>query len=351
MSKKHHGHTPQFPTKTVSAPEVGTLLDYMEDGKEFESILKYNVRNMDIIRELRKGLKEIELLRNRPAICYVANIVNSNVSSSISIDYNDDLPFSEMLDSIPRTVRAIDIILVTPGGLAQQVAKFVNKLRSRFDEVTFILPYMAMSAGTIFALSGDEIIMGPNSYIGPIDPQVIDKEGKFVPAQSIFAVIEDIKQRGQELLSKKQEIPWTDIVILKNIDSKEIGNALSLSQYSIELVESFLHYYKFKKWEVHSSSGRQVTDEDRKNRAKEIASALCEHKRWKSHSRGISREAAWEECKILITHSESIEGLERLLRREWALLYWIFEKMSVAKIFFSDNYSILRGLPGNKTEN
>lgn len=347
MSNKHNYHGPQFPSKTNNQETVTTLLDYMIDGREFESILKYNVSSMDIISELRRGLKEIETLRGRPAVCYIANIVNSNVSASVSIDDNDDLPFSEMIGSVPKSERSLDVLLVSPGGIAQQVAKFVNKLRPRFDNVTFILPYMAMSAATILSMSGDDIIMGPNSYIGPVDPQVLNKEGKFVPAQSIFALVDDIKERGQAFLQAKKPIPWTDFQLLNNIDSKEIGNALSLSQFSIELVETYLYRFKFQNWLKHTSSQRDVTDEDRKTRAKEVAEALCDHKRWKSHARGITRETAWEECKILITHSESIDGLERLLRREWALLNWIFEKTPIAKILFSNDYSIIRGLPKN----
>ena len=105
---------------------------------------------------------------------------------STSIDNNDDLPFAEMISTIPSELKNIDVILVTPGGSAQQVAKFVDKLRPRFDDVAFILPYMAMSAGTIFAMSGNDIIMGKNSYIGPTDPQVPNKDGFYVPAQGCY---------------------------------------------------------------------------------------------------------------------------------------------------------------------
>ena len=76
-----------------------------------------------------------------------------------------------MISTVPAATTELDIVLVTPGGLANQVSKFVNKLRPRFDNVSFIIPNMCMSAGTIFAMSGDEIIMNPSSHIGPIDPQ------------------------------------------------------------------------------------------------------------------------------------------------------------------------------------
>ena len=76
--------------------------------------------------------------------------------------------------------------------LLGQVDKFVNALRARFKVVSFILPNVAMSAGTIFIMSGDEIIMHARSFFGPIDPQVPNKDGVFVPAQTLRALIDDI---------------------------------------------------------------------------------------------------------------------------------------------------------------
>jgi hypothetical protein len=263
---------------------------------------------------------------------------------SISIDDNDDLPFSEMIAKIPESENKLDVILVTPGGSAQQVAKFVDKLRPRFDDVAFILPYMAMSSGTIFSMSGNEIIMGKNSYIGPIDPQVPNKEGFYIPAQAVLTLIDFIQKRGEDLISKGQNPLWTDLHILRQLDGKEIGNAINASRYSMELVEGYLHNYKFKDWYAHSD-GRPVTDEDKKDRAKKIAEMLCSHQQWKTHSRGITRDVAWEVCKIKITHSESIDNLDRAMRRFWALMYWVFENTAIYKAFISETYCIFRNDP------
>ena len=131
-----------------------SLLDVMIDGREFESLIKYQYINVDII--------------------------------------------NEMVNSIPYNIKEIDVILVTPGGSADQVNNFVNALRPRFEKVNFIVLNMAMSAGTIFIMSGDEIIMSKQSKFGPIDPQIRNREGRFVPAQSILVTLEDIRKRGEE---------------------------------------------------------------------------------------------------------------------------------------------------------
>lgn len=92
----------------------------------------------------------------------------------------------------------------------------------------------------------------------------------------------------------------------------------------------------------YSDGITQVTPEERKNRASEIAKMLCDHSKWKNHGHAITREAAWDVCKLKIVHSEDIAGLDRAMRRMWALFYWVFENTPVAKIFLSENYSIMR---------
>lgn len=317
---------------------VNSLLDVMEDGREFESLLKYNFQ-VDFVKEIRKSIGEIKASRHHPIICYVANVIKGG--NNASIDNSDDLPFTEMVNSIDVMVKEIDIVLVTNGGLAEQVNNFVNTLRPRFDRVNFIVLNAAMSAGTIFIMSGDEIVMSKQSKFGPIDPQIPNKEGVFIPAQSILIALKDIQKRGEEKLKNHQQPDWSDIQILKNIDVKDLGRALSASNHSTEMVKEFLCKYKFNSWETHSNN-HPVSLQEKEKRAEEIAKLLCDHSVWKSHGHTINRDTAWKECKLKITHAENIEGLDRAMRRMWALLYWIFENTMITKIFVSDNYCIIR---------
>ena len=343
MAKKRKRSRKKRQNSNVLPPAQATdsLIDKMVEGREFESVLKYKAIRMDLKTEIGKAIQNIQTIRNKPLICYLANVVNSRIHAPISIDKSDDLPFAEMVESIHPDINAIDIILVTPGGSAQQVAKFVDKLRPRFDHISFILPDIAMSAGTIFVMSGDEIIMDSRAYIGPIDPQIHDKNGLFVPAQAILTLINQIQRRGEEFIKKGQNPPWTDLQILRQIDGKEIGNAISASEYSIELVETYLYNYKFKHWSNHSN-GNKVTNQEKQKRAREIAELLCNHSEWKTHGRGINREIAWDICKLKITHPENIEGLSAAIRKFWALIYWVFENTPIFKIFVSEGYTIFR---------
>jgi len=316
------------------------MLDVMIDGREYESLLGYQYVNFDLLKELRRSIEEIATIRGRPLICYIANVVSAR-QGAVSIDNSDDLPFNEMISSLPSDCREIDIALVTPGGFAHQIALFVNALRPRFDKVNFLILDKAMSAGTIFALSGDEIVMRQQSHIGPIDPQVRNKNGEFIPAQALLTLIEDIKDRGEVLLAQGKKPSWVDLQLLASIDPKEIGNAINGSSYSINLVKEYLSKYKFKTWLKHSN-GDEVTDAQKEKRADEIAKLLCSHKEWKIHGHAITRQAAWDVCKLKITRSEDTPGLDRAMRRMWALFYWAFESTVIRKVFISKDYSLFR---------
>ena len=88
----------------------------------------------------------------------------------------------EALANDPNKHRAIYVFLTTPGGSLPPVQRMVDILRHFYDEVNFIVPDYAYSAGTIWCMSGDNIYMDYYSVLGPIDPQVKNKNNKFVPA-------------------------------------------------------------------------------------------------------------------------------------------------------------------------
>jgi len=298
---------------------------------------------MDLSVELRRAISDIEKIRQRPLLVYAANVLKE-MPGRTSIDVSDHLPFCEMVDAVPAENKDLDMLIVTPGGSAQQVTQFVDAMRPRFENVSFIVPQMAMSAGTIWVLSGNEIFMDERAVIGPIDPQVPGKDGRLLPAQAVLSLLAEIQRVGDEAIKQKQNPPWAYVQVLRNIDSKEIGNAIALSKYSSELAAEYLEKHKYRDWTNHHD-GRPVTTEERTSRAWEAATSLCAHGKWHLHSHGITREVAWNELKIRINHPEEIEGFHRAIRRLWALLYWIFENTEIAKMYVSSYSTLFRSQP------
>jgi hypothetical protein len=70
--------------------------------------------------------------------------------------------------------KGLDLVLHTPGGDIAATESLVNYLHQMFgNNIRVIVPQLAMSAGTMIACSGKSIVMGKQSSLGPIDPQVM----------------------------------------------------------------------------------------------------------------------------------------------------------------------------------
>lgn len=80
----------------------------------------------------------------------------------------------EMLSAMRKLKpnQPIDIILHTQGGEVTAALQIARALKAHPGRKTAFIPYYAFSAGTLIALTADEIVMGPHAVLGPIDPQI-----------------------------------------------------------------------------------------------------------------------------------------------------------------------------------
>lgn len=329
----------QFQQSPKQTPrKVESLLDVMQDGNEYQSIVD-TVLKGDILDEVIEGLNAIEAIRNRRCLLYAGDVVG-NKSGPSGIDLSDDLPFHEMVDKIPTKENKIDVFVSTLGGSGHQVNRYVNALRTRFKEVDFIIPSFCMSAGTLFALSGDNIWMTERACLGPIDPQIPTKEGQLVPAQALMLLVSKIQEQGQAAIDSGSSVPWTAVRIIDTIDKKELANAISASDYSKKMAKEFLINYKFKNWTTKESSESTVTPKHREERAAKIAEALASHDKWKAHGHALSRKVLWDEIELKIEHPDI--DFNKSIVRLWALCNYIFDKTKILKMIISADYKFVR---------
>jgi len=313
----------------------------MVDGREYESIVGVEPKNPEVQAELRRALADLEAIRGRPCVCYVANMVRAEYPNR-SIESSDFLPFVEMINAVPLGQRAVDILLATPGGLCETVNQLVEATRARFDDVAFIIPAQAMSAGTLWALSGDSIWMSDRAYLGPIDPQVPGKDGRYLPIQALLTLLDAVQKAGEQKIANGQQPDWSHLVLLKNMDQKELGAALTSSQYVVSLATQFIEKYKFRHWDIHSSSGQPVTAAERHVQAQGTANALCSHERWKAHGHAINRDVLKDDLGLRIDRPETVDGLDRAIKRLWALWYYTLDKTVITKAILSRDYAYFR---------
>ena len=181
-----------------------------------------------------------------------------------------------------REDNAIAIVLRTGGGSAETTERMVHVLRHHYENVYFIVPDHAYSAGTIFCLSGDKIYMDYASTLGPVDPQVpVPDSQEYVPAMGYLDKVQEITSKGQ--------LAQADVILLKSLDLGKLALFEQARDLSVSLLKNWLVKYKFKNWTKHRTTnpGKDVTDEEKAERAEQIAVDLANHNRWKSHGRSL----------------------------------------------------------------
>jgi hypothetical protein len=206
------------------------------------------------------------------------------------------------------------IILDTVGGVVELVERMVGILRHHFSELHFVIPDRAMSAGTIFAMSGDAIWMDYFACLGPIDPQ-IERDGKLVPALSYVVQFEELVRKSQ-----MGQVSPAELLLLQKLDLADLHVYQQARDLSVNLLVEWLSHYKFKDWVQTDGRKLPVDDVMRRRRAEEIARALSDNVRWKSHGRPITMKVLTEQLNLRINNLEANRELHELVRTYFDLL-------------------------------
>lgn len=175
-----------------------------------------------------------------------------------------------------------------------------------------------MSAGTVLAMSGDEIWMNYFSTLGPIDPQVERADGKkgLVPALGYLAKYEELIAKSQAGTLTSAEAAF----FVQNFDAAELYSYEQAKKLSIKLLKEWLVKYKFKNWKTTKTRKIPVTPAMRKKRAEEVGMKLSDTERWCSHSRGISMQVLRRDLKLEIVDIDERQDVRQALTDYYELL-------------------------------
>lgn len=243
----------------------------------------------------------------------------------------------KLIENIPDKKEKLFVLLTTSGGSAIAVERYVNIFRANYKEVNFIIPDYAYSAGTIMAMSGDKIFMDYFSVLGPIDPQVQNKDGKWVPALGYLDKINELVE-----LARTNKISQSEFIILKEFDLAELRSYEQARELSIELLKKWLVNYKFKDWSKHRTNElkkeKPVTSDEKNERAEEIAKKLSDNKIWKSHGRPLNIDIIKNELKLEIEDYSENEDLRKLIRSYYELLNDFIKLHNLQNFFQTRNF-------------
>lgn len=88
------------------------------------------------------------------------------------IERGDDFKFIEFVDEAKNS-DDLTLILVTRGGSPDAAYKIGRYLQSRYESIKVFVPGFCKSAGTLLAISADELVFSPYGELGPLDVQMM----------------------------------------------------------------------------------------------------------------------------------------------------------------------------------
>lgn len=259
----------------------------------------------DVTREwLQSRLKDIEEHTHKDVLT-----IYGGISPGL------DISVRMAIEGLRDKGKTLLVILHTQGGIVEEVRNIVEVLRHHYDNIHFLVPVCAMSAGTVLVMSGDEIYMDYFSRLGPIDPQIQTNQGeRMVPALSYL-------RQYEKLIEKSRTEPLTvpELALLNKLDLAELHQLELAGNLSVSLIEDWLVRYKFRNWEVNHEP---VDDETKRIKAKEIAEKLNDHEKWYTHGNSIHKDILEKDFKMKI--KDYSEG-ETLKKSVWEYFWAVVE--------------------------
>jgi len=93
----------------------------------------------------------------------------------------------------------LHVLLRSPGGDGEVAVRLARMAQAASQRFVVVVPDIAKSAATIFALGAHEVVMGPASDLGPIDPQAFVPGHGYVSAKEIMRAVDralkDVSER------------------------------------------------------------------------------------------------------------------------------------------------------------
>jgi Periplasmic serine proteases (ClpP class) len=202
--------------------------------------------------ERRYYIERLEHLRESKVLVYI---------SYTPLDDSILIPLYKQLMEIGHTQK-IDLLLHSYGGSLDTPYKVVRLIREFCEEFAVIVPFAAKSAASMLVLGADEVVMGPISELGPIDPLTKHPIYKdiLVPVQSVGHCL-DYLQRSMIQSTDPEVTSLMVNPLLNKLDPWLIGDYEKTVKATRQYAESLLSNYMLKDYPERVQSVTQALTE------------------------------------------------------------------------------------------
>jgi hypothetical protein len=218
--------------------------------------------------------------------------------------------------------RGLTLLLHTPGGSTNAAETIVAYLRSKFDYIEVIVPTYAMSAGTMISLAADRVVMGRQSQLGPIDPQLGGIAASSIRDQFNLARIEILGDPSTGAPGNVNAAHlWAPV--LGTIGPALLVEAQNALDYGERMAGEWLAKWMFKGHLDPTGDGSRV------------AHTFGDASLHKSHGRRIDRAEA-EAVGLVVEQMEGSQDLQEAVLTAYHLMTIVFEKTPTAKLLWTN---------------
>jgi len=293
--------------------------------QEYINRIKSGWGSHELENELQQLIAKYNKFKKTYLFVYSAAIGKSIPDVSL---YQDDFYIiHDMLTKKDSSRNILDFYIETPGGSGETAEEIVRCLRSKYDIINFVISGEAKSAGTLIALSGDEIWMTETGSLGPIDAQV--KIGRYI--NSAYDYMEWVEQKSKEATKNGFLNPF-DATIIAQISPGELNGVYHNLNFAQDLVVDWLMNYKFKHWKETEIHKKPVTDKMKKDQAQKISKELINHRKWRSHGRSLKINDL-ESMGLRIKKVDDDPILSDIVYRIQTVCRFLFSTTTTYKIF------------------
>lgn len=326
--------------KKLSLPKKNTK---SEDGEStLPSTPQFTKKlppRFDLKSQRQSALQQVAQFQKKQAAGLIRGIEKER-ESSVIVYFSRNLLNGEEVKNFYQLFEGnskfdnLDLILHSNGGVADDAFKMCRLCRQHTkDKFSVIVPYRAKSAATLLALGADELIMGPASELGPIDPMIYirlqDGNQYLVPAHSVKDGLDFFEGRIKA-------DPDTALIysrLLDSLDPTVIGAYQRAIESSKQYAETLLAGGLLK--------GKQEEE------IETVATNLAE--KYKSHGFVIDRDIARKEYGLNV-----VDATESMWTHLWQLYnlldVWLEDDPKIGSIVRTSNSELIIGRQLNRRQ-
>jgi hypothetical protein len=296
-------------------PSWNDLIEELESQSDQEKAGWVNTR-------VQQALTEIGQLRGgRNVLFYASGFLQKPqvVGQLLQITHEDINGFMSCIYGMDWR-KGLTLLLHTPGGVTNATETIVAYLWSKFEDFEVVIPTYAMSAGTMIGLAANRLIMGRQSQLGPIDPQMPIQQ-RFVSAQ---AIVDQFDRAKADVLGNR-DLAHVWAPILQSLGPALLQEARNALDYAESIVAGWLERRMF---------AEEKRPRVRRRKAERTARYFNDAATHKSHGRRIDREEARSQ-DILVEDLEASQQLQEQVLTAYHMVTIMFEKTLATKVLVS----------------